>query len=215
MDEFAAARQLYAARGLGSRVGWGERPAVIAVDMINGFTDPAYPIGADVSAAIAETCRVLDGARNARLPVFFTSIAYDDPVRDGGHWIRKIPALNVLRSGTQAVEVDHRLQRRPSEPLVVKRFASSFFGTDLASRLQFLRVDTLIVCGVTTSGCVRATVVDGLQLGFRCIVPEAAVADRAEAPHRANLFDMNGKYGDVLPLDEVLAEITTRARPAD
>lgn len=196
-------------------MGWGERPAVIVVDFSNGFTDPAYPVGADVSPAVAETCRVLDAGRAARLPVFFTSIAYDDPVRDGGHWVRKIPALNVLRSGTIAVEVDHRLQRRPSEPLVFKRFASAFFGTDLASRLQFLCVDTLIICGVTTSGCVRATVVDAVQLGFRCIVPETAVADRADAPHRANLFDINGKYGDVLPLDEVLAEIGRRVRPAD
>jgi maleamate amidohydrolase len=214
VDEFAEARQLYAARGLGNRVGWGERPAVIVVDFTNGFTDPSYPVGADVSAALAETLRVLDAARAGRLPVFFTSIAYDDPERDGGHWMRKVPALKVLRSGTEAVEVDPRLQRRPSEPLIFKRFTSSFFGTDLASRLQFLRVDTLIVCGASTSGCIRATVVDGVQLGFRCIVPETAVADRADAPHRANLFDISAKYADVLPLNEVLAEIAKLPRAA-
>jgi maleamate amidohydrolase len=210
MDEFGAARELYQARGLGSRVGWGDHSAVLVVDLTNGFTDPRYPVGADVSLAVAETRRVLNVARERRLPVIFTSIAYDDPDLEGGHWVRKIPALKVLRHGTPAVEVDGRLGRRPSEPLIVKRFTSSFFGTDLQALLQFLRVDTLVVCGASTSGCIRTTVADGIQLGFRCIVPETAVADRAEAPHRASLFDIDAKYGDVLPLDEVITELGKR-----
>jgi len=207
METFAAAKELYQRRGLGERLGWGKAPAVLVVDFSNGFTDPSYPTGADVSSAIAETRRLLEVARQCRLPVLFTAIAYDDPDRDGGHWVRKIPALRALRTGTPAAEVDLRLGRRLSEPLIVKRFASAFFGTDLCSRLQFLRVDTLVVCGASTSGCIRATVIDAIQYGFYCIVPETAVADRAEAPHHANLFDIDAKYADVLPTEQVIAEL--------
>ncbi|MBX5452747.1 MAG: isochorismatase family protein [Acidobacteriia bacterium] len=207
METFEAAKELYQRRGLGERLGWGKAPAVLVVDFTNGFTDPSYPTGADVSSAIAETRRLLDIARERKLPILFTAIAYDDPDRDGGHWVRKIPALKALRMGTPAAEVDPRLERRLSEPLIVKRFASAFFGTDLCSRLQFMRVDTLVVCGASTSGCIRATVIDAIQYGFYCIVPETAVADRAEAPHHANLFDMQAKYADVLPTEQVIAEL--------
>lgn len=207
MQDFEAAKQLYARRGLGSRIGWGSSPAILVVDLTNGFTDPRYPVGAEAGLALAETRRLLDLARDRGVPAIFTSIAYDDPDLEGGHWVRKIPALRVLRMGTEAVEVDPRLGRRPSEPVVFKRFTSAFFGTHLQPMLQALGVDTLVVCGASTSGCIRASVVDGVQLGFRCIVPESAVTDRADAPHHANLFDIDAKYADVVPTDAVLAEL--------
>jgi maleamate amidohydrolase len=204
VQEFSDAKALYARKGLGSRVGWGERPALLVVDVTIGFSDPNSPVGADLSSVIGEINRLLDAARLRELPVIFTSIAYDDPDVEGGHWVRKIPALRVLRRGTPSVEVDPRLHRRPSEPVIYKCYTSAFFGTPLQALLQHLRVDTLVVCGCSTSGCIRATACDAVQFGFRCIVPETAVGDRAEAPHRANLFDIDSKYADVLPLPDVL-----------
>jgi nicotinamidase-related amidase len=207
VEDFSEAKALYAQKGLGSRVGWGSRPAVLIVDVTNGFTDPQSPVGADLTEVIGEINRLLGVAREAEMPVIFTSIAYDDPDVEGGHWVRKIPALRVLRRGTSAVEVDPRLNRRPNEPVIFKCYTSSFFGTHLQTLLQHLGVDTLVVCGCSTSGCIRATACDAVQLGFRCIVPETAVGDRAEAPHRANLFDIDSKYADVLPLPHVLEEL--------
>jgi len=207
MEDFSDAKALYARKGLGSRTGWGTRPAIIVVDVTNGFTDPESPVGADLTEVIAETNRVLDVARKSGVPVIFTSIAYEDPDVEGGHWVRKIPALRVLRKGTTAVDVDARLNRKPSEPVIYKCYTSSFFGTHLQALLQHLSVDTVIVCGTSTSGCIRATACDAVQLGFRCIVPETAVGDRAEAPHRANLFDIDSKYADVMSLPEVLSEL--------
>jgi len=204
VEDFSDARALYAKKGLGGRTGWGARPAVIVVDVTNGFTDPGSPVGADLAEVIAETNRVLDVARKSGVPVIFTSIAYEDPDIEGGHWVRKIPALRVLRKGTPAVDVDVRLNRKPHEPVIYKCYTSSFFGTHLQALLQHLGVDTLVVCGTSTSGCIRATACDAVQLGFRCIVPETAVGDRAEAPHRANLFDIDSKYADVMPIRDVL-----------
>jgi nicotinamidase-related amidase len=211
MEGFDAARRLYEAKGFARQVGWGERPAVLVVDLTNGFTDPTSPVGGDLSPVIEATRRLLDAARPQGLPVIFTSIAYHDPEREAGHWLRKIPALGVLRHGTAAVEVDARLGRQPGEPVLYKCFASSFFGTHLQAMLQHRRVDTILLCGTSTSGCVRATAIDAVQHGFRCIVPEEAAGDRAEGPHRANLFDIDAKYGDVVKLEEALAELERRA----
>jgi nicotinamidase-related amidase len=207
MQDFDSARRLYAERGFARRVGWGDRPAILVIDLTNGFTDPDSPVGGDLTDVIKETRRVLDLARSTSLPVMFTSIAYDDPDLEGGYWVKKIPALRVLKMGTDAVQIDPRLGRRVSEPVLFKRFTSAFFGTNLQSLLQSLRIDTLVVCGTSTSGCIRSTACDAVQMGFRCIVPETAVGDRAEAPHLANLFDINAKYADVAPIAEVLEEL--------
>ncbi len=119
----------------------------------------------------------------------------------------------MLKLGTPAVEVDPRLERRATEPVLLKQFASAFFGTALASLLAAQNCDTLIVTGCTTSGCVRASVVDALQYGFRPIVPREAVGDRADGPHQANLFDIQAKYGDVLALDEVVQYLQALPAP--
>ena len=212
MQDFDSARRLYAERGFAQRVGWGDCPAILVIDLTNGFTDPDSPVGGDLTDVIQETRRMLDLARANSVPVMFTSIAYDDPDLEGGYWVKKIPALRVLKMDTEAVQVDSRLGRRESEPLLFKRFTSAFFGTSLQSLLQSMRIDTLVLCGTSTSGCIRATACDAVQMGFRCIVPESAVGDRAEAPHLANLFDINAKYADVVPLAEVL-EVLARFTP--
>lgn len=194
--------------GFGYKIGMGERPAIVVVDFENAFTDPNSPLGSDFTAEVNATRKLLDAARAKKLPIFFTTVSYGKHFLDAGNFIKKVPVMDVLLEGTKAVEIDPRLGRDPdTEPLIVKQYASSFFGTSLHSMLTVQRVDTVIVTGATTSGCVRATVVDGLQYGYRMIVPEECVGDRSPSAHKANLYDMNTKYGDVESIDTVLRYI--------
>ena len=195
-------------KGFGQELGFGLRPAVLVVDLLEGFTDRESPLGADLDAVVGATRRVLDAARGAGAPVLFTTTIYDAAgERAAEAFLRKVPALRVLRPGTRWIEGDPRLGARPDEPVVVKRFASGFHGTDLAPLLARARVDTVVVCGATTSGCVRASAVDALQHGFVPVVPREAVGDRWPAAHEANLFDLRQKYAEVLGVDEVVAAL--------
>jgi ribulose-5-phosphate 4-epimerase/fuculose-1-phosphate aldolase/nicotinamidase-related amidase len=192
-------------QGLGGRMGFGERPALLVVDMSCGFTDERSPLGADVSPAVAEIRRLLAAARGAGAPVVFSTVSYDADLVEAGVWPRKIPGQSVLVEGSRWVEIDPRLGRRPDETLLVKKYASCFFGTPLAGQLTATGVDTIVVTGVTTSGCIRATAVDGCSAGFRVIVPRQAVADRWGPSHAMSLFDMDMKYADVVDVEEALA----------
>lgn len=194
-------------RGFGHRLGFGRRPAVVVVDFIRAFTDPGYAVGADFDREVAATARLLEGARTAGAPVIFTTVAYQEGYPEAPLFIAKVPALRDLREGTPAVEVDDRLNPRPSEAVIVKKFASAFFGTTLHSQLTAAGVDTVIIAGCTTSGCVRATAVDALQHGFRPMVVRECVGDRAAGPHEANLLDIQTKYGDVVALDAALRHL--------
>jgi nicotinamidase-related amidase len=156
---------------------------------------------------------VIEAARAARLPVYYTSVAYDEvDLEDAGIWVLKIGALTTLRAGTPEVEVDPALGRRDGEPVITKKYASAFFGTDLLSRLTARRVDTLVITGCTTSGCVRATAVDAIQHGLRPIVAIEAVGDRSAAAHRQSLDDLQAKYADVVPVADVLTYLAKLAR---
>ena len=201
--------QDYQRKGLAQSVGFGQRPAIVVVDFIKSFTDPASPLGSNLDAEVEATARLLTLARRKRLPTVFTTVAYDPNLREAGVFVRKLPALKLLVKGSEAVEVDPRLGLLPDEHLIVKSYASAFFGTALGSLLVSQAVDTVIVTGCTTSGCVRATAVDAMQYGFRTIVPRQCVGDRAEMPHETNLFDINAKYGDVVDLDEVLGYLNS------
>ena len=201
--------QDYQRKGLGESVGFGQRPAIVVVDFIKSFTDPASPLGSNLDAEVEATARLLALARRKRLPTVFTTVAYDPNLREAGVFVKKLPALKLLVRGSEAVEVDPRLGMLPDEHLIVKSYASAFFGTALGSLLVSQGVDTVVVTGCTTSGCVRATAVDAMQHGFRTIVPRQCVGDRAEKPHEANLFDINAKYGDVVDLDEVLGYLNS------
>ncbi|WP_372911684.1 isochorismatase family protein [Salinigranum sp.] len=194
----------YDDEAFGGSVGLGERPALLVIDLINAFTDPETDLGSDVSDVIDRTARLLAAFRDHDLPRYFTTVAYEESYGDAGQFIEKVPALRELRLGTDAVEVDDRLAPEGDERVVLKKYASAFFGTDLQTELTTQRVDTLVLAGVTTSGCIRATAVDSLQHGYRTIVPADAVGDRAEGPHHANLFDIDAKYGDVVTTDTVL-----------
>jgi nicotinamidase-related amidase len=202
-----AARQVYDAARLGQSVTLGERPAVLVVDFSCGFTDPECALGSELTAEVEATRRLLDEARAKGLPVIFTTIGFEPSLKDAALWVEKAPALADLQIGGRWVEIDPRLERREEEPVVLKKGASAFFGTNLASILFAQRVDSVILCGATTSGCIRATAIDLLQYGFPTLVPRECVGDRAQAPHEANLFDIQAKYADVVSLDDALAYV--------
>lgn len=201
------AQGVYERSGIGGRAGFGERPAVVVVDFQKGFTDPKSPVGGDLSEQIAATASLLDVARARSLPVAYTAVGFDPGLRDGATWLRKMPGLSLLVDGSQWCEIDARVAPRPGDPVWVKRASSAFFGTPLISFLTAAGVDTLIVTGCVTSGCVRATTIDAVSWGYRTIVPRECVGDRAQGPHDWNLFDIDSKYADVVPLDEVLAQV--------
>ena len=204
MDWNTEFEEHYGDREFGEGVGMGDRPALIVVDLINAFTDPEGDLGADVSGVLERTAELLAAFREHDLSRYFTTVAFEESYGDAGRFVEKVPALRELRLGTDAVAVDDRVAPVGDERVLLKKYASAFFGTDLATELTTHGVDTLVVTGVTTSGCVRATAVDSLQHGYRTVVPADAVGDRAEGPHRANLFDIDAKYGDVVPTDAVL-----------
>jgi nicotinamidase-related amidase len=184
------------------------RPAVVVVDLICGFTDPAMPLGSALDAEIEKTNEVLGAAHAANMPVFFTTVAYDDEgIADAGVWVRKQSGLRLLRAGTAAVELDPRLSTEAGDGLVTKKFASAFFGTSLVTQLNSLCVDTIVLAGCTTSGCVRASAVDALQYGYRPIVVGDAVGDRWPTAHAQSLFDLDQKYCDVMATVDVVTNL--------
>ena len=206
MSDGSDKRKIYERAKLGERVGYGERPAVIVVDLQIGFTAPEIsPVAGELGQVIGATNRILEAARAAAAPAYFTVIGYDpDCPDDAGLWPRKGPYLRTLALGSDLVKLDPRLDRRAGDLVLVKKYASAFFGTHLATMLAAKKIDTVVVTGCTTSGCVRATIVDALGHGFRPIVPLEAVGDRATEPHVASVFDIDAKYGDVVALEEVL-----------
>jgi nicotinamidase-related amidase len=201
--DLAGARPIYRTHGFGNRVGFGDRPAVIVVDFFYGCTDPAYLGGGSVASAVEHTAALLPHARAAGVPVIYSIVSYRPDLADAGWFGVKVPSLKALQPGTRAVEIDARVAAQPDDHVVWKKMASVFFGTHLTTLLAHLRVDTLLVTGCTTSGCVRATVVDGCSYGYRVIVPRECVGDRAAGPHEANLFDMDQKYADVVSAADV------------
>ena len=203
------ARQIYAKARLGESVTMGSRPAVLVVDFSCGFTDPACTLGSDLTPQVEATSRLLDAAREKGLPVIFTTIGFEPSLKDGGLWLQKVPSLGDLQLGGRWVEIDPRLAPRTDETVIVKKGASAFFGTNLAAILISQGIDSVVLCGATTSGCVRATAIDLLQYGFPTLVPRECVGDRAQAPHDANMFDIQAKYADVVSLAEALAYVAS------
>ncbi|WP_019119063.1 isochorismatase family protein [Brevibacillus massiliensis] len=197
-------------RGFGKQLGFGNKPGLIVVDLIIGFTDPTMPMGSDLTEQIENTNILLDRVHQMGFPVYFTAISYDDDTfADSGIWYKKMEGLKTLKSGTEAVKVDPRLNKRPGDGLIIKKYASAFFGTDLIARLNTNHVDTVVIVGCTTSGCIRSTVVDALQYGYRPIVVEDAVGDRSLASHEQSLFDMRQKYAEILKTTEVVDTISS------
>lgn len=187
------------------RIGFGKRPALLIVDFINAYVTEGAPLYApDVVSAVAESVPLLSLAREKQIPVLFTKVLYNKNFRDGGIFIQKVPVLKTMVEGEPLAEIVPQLTPIESDIIIVKQYASAFFGTSLAATLTSLGADTLILTGCSTSGCIRASAVDGMQYGFRVIVPRECVADRHPGPHEANLFDINSKYGDVVGKAEVM-----------
>lgn len=205
----AEAEKFYATIGFGARVGFGRRPGLLIIDCNHGCADPSVsPMGIAMDAEIKNIRRLLDVARAKRLPVVHTTVVYsEEQFRDGGWFVKKVPSLEVLRPGSKEAQIVPELAPRSGELVLEKRFPSGFSGTILHSYLTRCEVDTVVVTGNSTSGCVRATVIDAVSAGFRVIIPRQCVADRVPLSHVVNLFDMDAKYGDVMDVDDVLSHL--------
>jgi maleamate amidohydrolase len=202
--------EFFRQRGFGLKIGFGERPALLVVDMLKAFTNPQMMLGANLDKEIEAIKPLLAIARERDIPIIFSTVIYNDAdLKDAGIWALKQKGVVTLKGDSDGVEIDPRLGFRATDSLLVKKYASCFFGTDLVPRLLSRRVDTLIIVGCTTSGCVRATAVDAVQTGLRPMVVREAVGDRSAAAHEQSLFDLNAKYADVVSLDETLLYLRT------
>ncbi|MCL5424337.1 MAG: N-carbamoylsarcosine amidohydrolase [Gammaproteobacteria bacterium] len=182
------------------RIGFGKKPVLLVVDFMQGYTTPGSPLFAQgVVDAVANMPPLLNTARRTGTPVIHTNILYHAPDQiDGGIWVKKAPVMRAMVAGNPYAEFCPEVAPREDELVMTKQYASAFFGTSLASTLVAMGIDTLIITGCSTSGCIRATAVDGVQHGFRVMVVRDCVGDRHPAPHEANLFDIDSKYGDVI-----------------
>ena len=196
------------------RLGFGDRPALVVVDMVRAYTEPRFALyaGAHVDGVVASIVALLDAARAARIPIIFTGVRYEPGGTDGGVFFRKVPLLELFVGESEAGALVDALHRQPDEPLLLKQYPSAFFGTSLDARLRAEAIDTVILAGVSTSGCVRASATDAMQLGYVPIVVREAVGDRGPAAHDANLFDIDAKIGDVVALADVLAHLASCGR---
>lgn len=205
---------IYRKQNFGNRIGFGRRAALVVVDFTVGFNDPDQFGGGNIDAAIKRAVGLLQFFRDRRLPIAFTRVVYADDGSDAGVFAMKCPPLLTLTELAPGGQIVPELKPLAGEYIVRKTQASAFFGTGLAAWLVQQGADTLVVTGCTTSGCVRATVVDAMQNNFRTIVARDCVGDRAAGPHEANLFDMGQKYADILERDEIIAELSSLARAA-
>ncbi len=195
----------------GGTLGWGERPALLLIDMMKGYFTPGSPFYLGLRAAVDGCAELLATARSVSVPIVHTRVQYSVSLLDGGLFVRKIPALAALADGAGDLgEFVPELEPQPSELVIVKQYASAFFGTTLAATLTAAGVDTVVVGGVSTSGCVRATATDAIQHGFRPIVVREACGDRTEAIHQANLADLAAKYADLATAAEARARLVRR-----
>ena len=194
-------------RGYGGTLQPGARPALLVIDFVKAYVVPDSPLYA--GPGVEETRRaceeLLATCRAAGIPILHTNLAYQEGGRDGGVFFRKVPALKIFEGGARSQLGKFALGLAPErdEIVITKQYASAFFGTTLAATLTSLGVDTLLIAGMSTSGCVRATAVDTVQHGFIPLVVRDAVGDRAAGPHEANLFDLQTKYAEVVTLDRV------------
>ncbi|RZV01584.1 UNVERIFIED_ORG: maleamate amidohydrolase [Serratia quinivorans] len=190
----------------GNRIGFGQRPALLLIDFMQGYTTEGAPLFAPgVVSAVEESMALLATARQTGIPVIHTNIRYHaGHFANGGIWVKKAPVMKDMVDGNPLAAFCPQVAPRTTEVVLSKQYASAFFGTSLASMLVALGVDTLLLVGCSTSGCIRASAVDAVQHGFRTIVVRECVGDRHPGPHEANLFDIDSKYGDVVAKQEAI-----------
>ena len=186
---------------------WGLRPALVLIDFAQAYFDPAQPLygGEGCQTALENAAKLAPVAREAGVPVVFTEVKYTPGGADGGAFYSKVPALSCFDAGTDSQRLADGLSMESDDILITKQYPSAFFGTSLDATLRWLNVDTLILTGVTTSGCVRASCIDSISYGFVTLVVSDAVGDRAQEPHDANLYDMSAKYADLLTTEEAIS----------
>ena len=184
--------------GFGNKLDFGDRPALIIVDFVRAYLDPDSPLYAGVEQTCENCSDLLSAARRAGIPIFHSNVSYEPGTDDGGIFKNKLPLLSVFDRGSPLAEFADQLQPENGEIVITKQYASAFFATTLFESLVAAGIDTLIIAGVTTSGCIRATAVDAIQHGFIPVVVEDAVGDRAPGPHKANLYDLQAKYANVV-----------------
>jgi len=205
----------YAAAGFGGTLEWGTRPALIVVDLCHAYTDPDSPLYAGAEDAVASIVRLVAAARVAGAPVVFTRVEYQPGGADGGLFFRKVPALRCFERGNPLAEFLDEPRPLDGEVVVTKQYPSAFFATHLASTLRTMDVDTTLICGMSTSGCVRASALDALQHGFVPVVVADACGDRHPDPHRSNLFDLQQKYATVVSEAEAVRRLADRGAGDD
>lgn len=198
---------IYAKQQFGQKIGFGRNSALLIVDFVNGFTDPEILGGGNIADAVKATVPLLDFFRSQQLPIAFTRIIYADDGSDCGIWCQKAPRLRELTEKAHQSQVVRELAPRPGELIIRKNQASAFFATALSGVLIAKGVDTVVVAGCTTSGCIRASVIDAMSWNFRPVVATDCVGDRALGPHDANLFDMGQKYADLLTSNEIIGAL--------
>lgn len=192
------------------QIGFGERPALLVLDLMAAFTTPGADFYAEGAVdAAAQSVDLLAAARKAAIPIVHTRVEFHASGKNGGQFVRKVPALRMLVAGEPLGASDPLVAPVGDEIVIVKNYTSAFFGTPLQGMLSAKGIDTIILIGCSTSGCVRATAIDGIQHGFRVIVPRECVGDRHDGPHEANLFDINARYGDVVHRDAVIARLAS------
>jgi maleamate amidohydrolase len=200
------------ARAYGGKIGFGQAPALILIDFVQGYFDPECELYAGVEDVLESALRVRAAARAAGVPVIFTNVVYHPKALDGGRFFAKAPPLRHFLQGSPMGEWPKGLELQADELAISKQYPSAFFGTSLASTLTSLKIDHVILTGLTTSGCVRASCVDAMSHGFITSVVREACGDRHPAPHEANLFDMNAKYADVVSEGEIVAFLGSLGR---
>jgi maleamate amidohydrolase len=210
---------MYRKANFGHPIGWGRKIGIVVVDMTRAFVEDRFALGSARMGQVAlrGIARLLEVARPIGIPVFFTRMVPFRNRSEAGRWYDSCPGIFGRAddpAAHESAEIPPEIAPRPDEPVIVKGKPSAFFGTQLHSMLTFHNVDTLIITGMVTSGCVRATIDDAFSYDYRVIIPEECVADRAEVPHRANLFDMEMISADVLPLEEVLRYLSGLDRAA-
>lgn len=201
----------YARGGFDGRLAFGTRPALLIIDAVEAYVRPDAPLYADQDGALDNLASLAEAARGSDAPVVFTNVVYQSAGLDGGVFYRKVPALKLFDQGSELAAFPARLKPQPGEIVVSKQYASAFFGTSLASTLRALGVDTVVIGGYSTSGCVRASALDALQHGFIPFVVRDACGDRAPGPHEANLFDLQAKYAEVVSIEDGLRLIRASA----
>ncbi len=199
-------REDYENAGFGARIGFGDKSAVVVVDFVDAYLIPDSPLYAGIESAVPPARRLVSSARSAGVPVIYTRVELTEAAAAASHFVRKIPSLRIFVGDGPFGRITADLAPLPHEAVLIKEYASAFHGTDLARLLTDLEVDTVVICGLSTSGCVRATAVDAMQNGFRPIVAADAVGDRDAGPHSAALFDLDAKYADVMSVQEVVAQ---------